>query len=212
MTGAGPPRADRQAVARLGALLVAPVPVVVALVVAAAGTPGYSHLSETVSALGAPGRAHASLARAALVLYGTVALAAAGPLGPRAADRPRALAWAVRAYGLGAVVAGLVPKVLPGQPATTASHVHVVAALAGGAALLVAMYLVAHGGVRPVERVAAGAALAVVTVASVVFQRTWGTALYGLVERVVLGTGVAWLTFAAWCELVARRSGVTPRR
>lgn len=197
---------------RLVALVVAPAPVIVALLLAAAGTPGYSHLAETVSALGAPGRARAALARCALVLYGAVALVAAGPLGARCAPRPRALAWSVRIYGLGAVVAGLSPKVLPGQEPTTASHVHVVAALAGGAALLVAMYLVAHGGVRPVERRVAAAALAVVAVASVVFQRTWGTALYGLVERVVLGTGVAWLSWAAWCELAATRVEVSPRR
>lgn len=201
--------------ARLLALLTAPAPVVVALLVAAAGTPGYDHGAETISALAAPGRAMAGLARAAIALYGLVVVLAAPELAGRAPARPTVVRAAVWLYGACAVVAGLVPKVLPGNPPTTASHIHVFVALAGGASLLVAMYVVAAGGPDRTERLVAGIATVVVAVASVVFQRTWGTSVYGTAERVVLGTGVAWLSYAAWCALADqaahRAEEVTPR-
>lgn len=75
-----------------------------------------------------------------------------------------------------------------------------------GVAAIAAMALVAgYGPARAARR--AAAALAVLTVlAAVVFRYAWGTELYGVSERVLLGLGMCWISVLAGSALYQGRS------
>jgi hypothetical protein len=169
--------------------------VVLAVTVAVLGalTPGYSHGADTVSRLASPGQPHAAVARAALVGYGLLVVAGAGALGRHAPGRERLLVALTCAYGGAGVVAGLAAKDLPGTAPTAAGAVHVAAALAGGGAAVASMALVWRRSPDPRRRLVAGALAVAVPTLALAFQRSWGTGVYGYVERLLVALPVLWL-------------------
>jgi len=175
------------------------------VLVVGALTPGYSQLGDTVSRLGSPGQPYAVLARVGVVLYGLLVIAGAGSLGLATRHRRRVLRSLVRVYGAAAVLAGVVPKDLPGTPHTLASRLHVDATIVGGLALLAAMVLVARTAPASIDRWTAAVTAASTIVSLVVFRLSWGSATYGLAERVSLGLAVLWIV------AVERRSSVLVR-
>jgi hypothetical membrane protein len=194
--------------ARLWSILASAVVLAATIVVVGALTPGYSQLSETVSRLGSRGQPHTVLARAGLVLYGLLVVIGAGALGARAPGKERMLAVLVGGFGVAGVVAGIAPKDPPDGPHTLTSQIHVTAAITGGAMLMVAMVLVARYAQLRSDRLAAAVAIAITTSGVIVFPFLWGTAIYGLVERVLLATGSGWLVVLAFREVAATE---TPR-
>jgi hypothetical protein len=155
---------------------------IVTLVAAGAMTPGYDPWRDPISRLASDGQPHALVVRGALVV---VALALA--LGGHARRQPIAVRALLGVAGLAGVVTALAPKDLPGvAPSTFASQVHVVAAIVGGATLVVAMCVVRT---RPALLAAASTVLL-----AVVFRRTWGTPVYGAVERALVAVPLAWCT------------------
>lgn len=160
------------------------------VMVVGAMTPGYRPWADTVSRLGSPGQPYAATARAGFVLYGLLVLAGAAAVrGPR---------WLVGLYGTAAVVAGLAPKDAAGQPHTALSALHVQATILGGAAIVASMLAVAWDGDWSASYRRASLATAGATVAAaVVFRLTWGSPVYGLVERVLLAVPAAWVAWAA---------------
>ena len=192
--------------ARLVALSISPI--VLALLVALLGswTPGFSQRSQTVSSLGAPGQPHALAARTVFVVYGLVVIIGAPLLGWHGG---RQATWVVRlvaVYGVAGIVVGLAPKVLPGQRTDVSSEIHVVATIVGGGAVLAAMSVVARWGPVRTDRLVGGATAAVTAVAAIVFPFTWGSQLYGVIERVLVVTAAGWIgLLAAWLLLGAGR-------
>jgi len=192
---------------RLTGVIAATAALMVATIVLGAMAPGYRPMADTVSRLGSAGQPHALAMQAAFILYGLVVLAGAAPLGDAAATRERWLTAAVATYALAGVVAGLAPKDPPDVASTTASEVHVAATIVGGAAILLAMALVARHAPRRVDRrlavvVGAGTAIGVV-----VFRFSWGSWFYGLVERSILALAMVWLVALAARLLVADGAG-----
>jgi hypothetical protein len=112
------------------------------------------------------------------------------------------------------VVAGLAPKNRPGTAPTLVSQVHVTAAVLAGALLLGAMALVSRCGItRTIRRATLGLALVTGSAAGV-FRLAWGTHVYGLSERVLLGLGMGWLSALAGSALMvgARADGTLHER
>jgi hypothetical protein len=160
-----------------------------AVLAAGAWTPGYGPGPETVSRLASDGQPWAWLVRTGLVAGGVLLVAGARAL----AGRGRPVAALARVSGTATVVAGLVPKDPVGVPASTLSTLHVGAAVTGVVALVVAMALVALRGSERAERLVAAAAGAVTVGAGAAFPFLWGSAVYGVVERVVLAVPACWL-------------------
>jgi hypothetical protein len=159
-----------------------------AVLAAGAWTPGYGHGPDTVSRLASDGQPWAWLVRAALVAGGLLLVA-----GARALGGGRSVAALARLSGMATVVAGLAPKDPPGVPASTLSTLHVGAAVTGVAALMLAMALVAVRGGARAERLVAATAGVVTVGAGATFPFLWGSAVYGVVERVVLAVPACWL-------------------
>lgn len=179
------------------AILAAGATLLLTVVIVGAMTPGFSQSRDAVSRLGSPGEAHAALARAGIALSGLLTIVGATALGTRVPDRQRLVGWCIAGYGVAAVVAGLCPKDEPRAPHTVMSRVHVDATLVGGALMLVAMAVVARDAPEPrLRRVTATLALFVVALI-VVFPFTWGSSVYGLVERLMLGLAIVWLDVLA---------------
>ncbi len=156
-------------------------------------TPAYSYRADTVSRLGSPGEPYALLERTGVGLYGLLVIVGAGPLGRRAPGKERLVAGAITVYGAAAVVAGVAPKDLPGAPHTVMSKVHVDATLAGGLGIVVAMVLVGLRSSSPVERWASTVVASLTACGVVIFERCWGSGVYGLVERGLLAFAALWV-------------------
>jgi hypothetical protein len=120
-------------------------------------------------------------------------LGACVPLDRSVSVHRRPFTVSVAVYACAGVVAGLAPKDPDGVPVTTASQVHVAATIVGGAAIVIAMVLVARWGRRRPDRVVAGVAAGCIVAGSVVFRQTWGWAYYGVVERGLLAVAFAWV-------------------
>ena len=160
-------------------------------------TPGYNQWSDTVSRLGSPGERWALAARTVFVVYGLLVIAGASTLRHTVDRHGRGLALLLTLYGAACIVAGLAPKDQPGAPHTAASQVHVAATVVGGALAIGAMALVArYGPTRGARRAALVMAL-LTGLAAGVFRFTWGTPVYGLCERLVLGPGMCWISALA---------------
>ena len=170
---------------------------VVTTVVAGVATAGYDPRAETVSRLASPGQPLAGPVAASFVLYGILVVAAATPLAARFAPGSRWAGPLVALYGIAGVLCGLAPKDLPDAPPTTASSVHVLATVVGGAAVVAAMAIAGWRSVRPAEQSAARVALVVTLISAAAFRATWGTPVYGAIERIVLGAPLVWLTVVA---------------
>lgn len=182
---------------RLAGIVASGVVMLLTVAVVGAITPGYSPMAETVSRLGSSGQPHAWLERGGVLLYGALVVAGAGALGSYAPTRERLLAWAIGGYGVAAVVSGLAPKDPPHGRHTLASQVHVDASIGGGAALMLAMLLVARYAPLRSSRAAATTLTAVTAAGIIVFRFTWGSSIYGLVERGLLAIAVGWLVSLA---------------
>jgi hypothetical membrane protein len=175
-----------------------------AVVVIGALTPGYDQWSETVSRLASPGERWALAARAVFIAYGLLVIAGASTLRHCVQRHRGALALLLALYGAACIVAGLAPKDQPGIHTAT-SQLHVASTVAGGALAIGAMVLVARYGLtRRARRTAAALAL-LTTMASVILRCTWGSPVYGLCERVVLGLGMCWISVLAARALIAHR-------
>ena len=183
--------------ARLVAVIASGVVIATTVVVVGAITPGYSQMSETVSRLGSAGQPHAWLERAGILLYGLLVVFGAGALGSHAPSRERLFACAIGGYGIAAVVSGLAPKDPPHAPHTLPSQIHVDASLFGGAMMLVAMVLVARYAPVRADRTVAAALAGLTGIGVIVFRFTWGSSIYGLVERALLAIAVLWLALLA---------------
>ena len=84
------------------------------------------------------------------------------------------------------------------MPATAISQLHVAAAVIGVAAIFTGMVLTAATGPQRTDRRWSAAAAAVVVIAGAAFPFAWGTAVYGILQRVILLTTLAWLVGAAY--------------
>jgi hypothetical membrane protein len=176
-----------------------------AVVVLGLLTPGYSQWSDTVSRLGSPGERWALAARTVFVAYGLLVIAGASTLRHTVDRCGRGLALLLTLYGAACIVAGVAPKDQPGAPHTAASQVHVAATVVGGALAIGAMALVARYGLTRRARRAAMVLALLTGVAAGVFRFTWGTQVYGLCERLVLGLGMCWISALATRTLAAGR-------
>jgi hypothetical membrane protein len=189
---------------RLGGVAASAALFALAVVVLGALTPGYDQWSETVSRLASPGERWALAARAVFIAYGLLVIVGASALRHCVQRHGGALALLLALYGAACIVAGLAPKDQPGIHTAT-SQVHVASTVAGGALAIGAMVLVARYGLtRRARRTAAALAL-LTTMASVILRCTWGSPVYGLCERVVLGLGMCWISVLAARALIAHR-------
>ena len=93
-----------------------------------------------------------------------------------------------------------------GCTAAAISQVHVASTVVGGALAIGAMMLVARSGLTRRARHAAIALAPCTGLAAAVFRFTWGTPVYGLCERVVLGLGMCWISVLA-SRTLTRRPG-----
>jgi hypothetical protein len=177
-----------------------------AVIVIGSLTPGYSQWSDAVSLLASPGEPRAPAARAAFAAYGLLVVAGATALRQCAGHQGTALARCVTLYGAACVVAGVAPKDRPGAVHTTVSQVHVTAAIVAGALAIAAMTLVSRCGPTRAARRAAAAIAVLTGSAAVTFRFTWGTPVYGLSERALLGLGIFWISALAVRPLMASPS------
>ncbi|MCB9390666.1 MAG: DUF998 domain-containing protein [Acidimicrobiia bacterium] len=170
----------------------------VAILIASAFTPGYDHRYDTISRLASPGQPWAWLVRSGLVVFGAATLSAAITPPRSGANHPRAIRRLIALAGAAAIVAGIAPKDPPDVPATAISQLHVAAAVIGVAAIFTGMVLTAATGPQRTDRPWSAAAAAVVVIAGAAFPFAWGTAVYGILQRVILLTTLAWLVRAAY--------------
>lgn len=196
---------------RLGCTAASAAVLALAVLILGSLTPGYDQGADAVSRLASPGEPWALAARGAFVAYGLLVLAGVGALQPDAGRYGRPLAACLTIYGLACLVAGLAPKDQPGAPHTTVSEVHVVACVLAGALAIAAMTLVSRCGATPATRRTAAAMALLTTVAAIIFKYTWGTRVYGISERVVLGLGMCWISALAAGVLLSGH-GLTTRR
>src|SRR5439155_15329449 len=101
----------------------------------------------------------------------------------------------VTLYATAAVIAGIAPKDLPDTPHTTASQIHVDATILGGVALVLAMILASRRQRRASDRTVASVIASLVVAGAIVYRFTWGTCLYGVVERSLLALAGGWVSF-----------------
>lgn len=177
----------------------------VAVIILGSVTPGYSQWSDPVSRLASPGEPWAPGARAVFAIYGVVIIASAGSLRNCGQRHGHWVSLVLALYGLACVVAGIAPKNQPGTPPTLASQVHVTAAVLAGALLVGAMVLISRCAATIVTRRTATAMAALTGAAAGIFRLTWGTHLYGLSERLLLGLGMGWLSALAASALTSAR-------
>lgn len=192
------------------ACTVASGPVLTGVVVmVGALTPGYNPWSDTVSRLGSAGQPLATIARAGLILYGALVLIGATSLGEHVPARARCLASLVALYAAGAITAGIAPKDRPSGPHTVTSRIHVLATLAGGVAIIAAMLVVASCSRSAIVRRRSRAVAVACCVGAVAFKFSWGSPIYGFVERVLLVLAASWLAALAAHQLGQARSTAT---
>jgi hypothetical protein len=95
------------------------------------------------------------------------------------------------------------PKDQPGTAHTVVSQVHVAAAVLAGALAIGAMALVSRCGPTRATRHAAAAMALLTGLAAAIFKYTWGTQVYGISERALLGLGMCWISALATRALIA---------
>jgi hypothetical protein len=174
-----------------------------AVIVIGSLTPGYDQWSDAVSRLASPGERWALAARAAFAAYGLLVVAGASTLRQYAGRHGLTLARCLTLYGVACVFAGVAAKNRPGTTHTAASQVHVAAAVLAGALALSAMTLVSKCALTRATRRAAAAMALLTGLAAGIFKYTWGTQMYGISERVLLGLGMCWISALAARALIA---------
>lgn len=160
-------------------------------------TPGYDHRYDTVSRLASPGQPYALVVRSAIVAVGVLVVLDAGAPRTSAARDRRRVSQLVGVAGAAAMVVGAVPKDPPDVGPTTMSQLHVAASLIGVGALVAAMGCVTWSSPHRTERRRSAASLTLVVTAGTAFPLTWGSMVYGLLQRVILLTVLAWLVATA---------------
>jgi hypothetical membrane protein len=165
----------------------------VTVVLAGELTPGYDHRHDTVSRLASPGQPFAMVVRSAIVAVGVQVTLTARVLRNSAATYRRLVGLLVGVAGAAAVVVGVAPKDPPDVGPTTLSQLHVAASLVGVGALVAGMIYVTRSSPHRVERRRSTASLALIVIAATAFPFTWGTVIYGVLQRIILATALAWL-------------------
>ncbi len=188
---------------RLGCAAASAAVFALAVIVIGSLTPGYDQWSDAVSRLASPGEPWALAARAAFAAYGLLVVAGASTLRQYAGHYRHKLARCLTLYGVACVVAGVAPKDQPGTAHTVVSQVHVAAAVLAGALAIGAMTLVSRCGPTRATRRAAAAMALLTGLAAVILKYTWGTQVYGISERVLLGLGMCWISALATRALIA---------
>ena len=191
--------------ARLLAIVVSPLVLATTLTVIGTATPDYRPWADAFSRLASYDEPYPVLTRAGFVVYGLLVVAGAGPLDGRVLHRPKLLSRFVAGYGAAAAVAGIAPKDPPRTPHTLTSTVHVASTIVGGAVLLAAMAWVALRAFDRADRRVAATALVVTAGAAAVFPFTWGSAIYGIVEWLMLARASLWLAQLALRSVIADR-------
>lgn len=188
---------------RLGCVAASAGVFAVAVVVIGSLTPGYLQQADAVSQLASPGERWALAARAAFAAYGLLVIAGASTLRYCSGRHGHALTLCLTLYGVACIIAGIAPKDQPGAAHTAMSQAHVAAAILAGALAIGAMTLVSrYGQTRGTRRAAAAMAL-LTGLAAIIFKYAWGTQLYGISERVLLGLGMWWISLLAGRALIA---------
>jgi len=164
-------------------------------------TPGYDHRYDTVSRLASPGQPYAMVVRSAIVAVGVLVVLNAEALRTSAATDRRLVSLLVGVVGAAAVVVGAAPKDPPDVGPTTVSQLHVASSLIGVGALVGAMLCVTWSSPHRAERRRSAASLTLIVTAATAFTLTWGTVVYGLLQRVILLTALAWLVATAGAPL-----------
>lgn len=160
-------------------------------------TPGYDHRYDTVSRLASPGQPFAMVVRLAIVAVGVLVTLTARALWKSAVTYRRVVSLFVGVAGTAAVVVGVAPKDRPDVDPTTVSQLHVAASLIGVGALIAAMIYVTWSNPHRVERRRSAASLTLIVIAGTAFPFTWGSVVYGLLQRIILLTALAWLVATA---------------
>jgi hypothetical membrane protein len=199
------PAAHRQTTA--SALTTAAVLLGVTILLTGELTPGYDHRYDTVSRLASPDQPYAMVVRSTIVAVGVLVTLTARALREPAATHRRLVGPLVGVAGAAAVVVGVAPKDPPDVDPTTVSQLHVAASLIGVGALVAAMAHVTWSSPHRVERRQSAASLTLIVIAGTAFPFTWGSVVYGLLQRVILLTALAWLVATArrWRPPVDRR-------
>jgi Protein of unknown function (DUF998) len=195
---------------RLGCAAASSAVFTLAVIVIGSLTPGYSQWSDAVSRLASPGERWALAARAVFAVYGLLVIAGASTLRQYADRRGRVLALCLVLYGMACIIAGVAPKDQPGAPHTLVSQVHVDAAILAGALAIGAMGLMSRCGLSRAARRAAAAMALLTGLAAVAFRFTWGTQVYGVSERVLLGLGMFWISALATRALITVQHPARP--
>jgi hypothetical membrane protein len=169
----------------------------VTVVLTGALTPGYDHRYDTVSRLASPGQPFAMVVRSAIVAVGVLVTLTARALRNSAATYHRPLSLFVGVAGAAAVVVGVAPKDPPDVDPTTVSQLHVAASLIGVGALVAAMVYLTWSSPHRIERRHSAASLTLILIAGAAFPFAWGSVIYGLLQRVILLTALAWLVTTA---------------
>jgi len=160
-------------------------------------TPGYDHRYDTVSRLASPGQPYAMVVRSAIVAVGVLVTLTARALRESAANYRRLVSRLVGVAGAAAVVVGVAPKDPPDVRPSTVSQLHVTASLIGVGALVAAMVYVAWSSPDSAERRRSAASVTLIVIAGAAFPLTWGSVVYGLLQRIILVTALAWLVATA---------------
>ena len=169
----------------------------VTVVVVGAWTPGYDYRTDTVSRLASANQPYAAVMRASIVFYGLLVVVAARGIGASVSAHRRTVASLVSFSGAASIVAGVAPKDPPRVAPSMLSEIHVLAAVSGGVALVVAMLLFACFGPRPRQRRVSAFAGVLAVGAGAAFPFTWGSMIYGLLERLLLVIAATWLIVIA---------------
>ena len=179
------------------ALTAAAVLLGVTVVVTGELTPGYDHRYDTVSRLASPGQPYAMVVRSAIVAVGVLVVLNAEALRTSAATDRRLVSLLVGVAGAAVVVLGAAPKDPSDVGPTTVSQLHVAASLTGVGALVAAMVCVTWSSPHRADRRRSAASLTLIVTAGTAFPLTWGSVVYGLLQRVILLTALAWLVATA---------------
>jgi hypothetical membrane protein len=160
-------------------------------------TPGYDHRYDTVSRLASPGQPYAMVVRSTIVAVGVLVVLNAAVLRTSAAIGRRLVRLLVGVAGAAAVIVGASPKDPPDVGPTTVSQLHVAASLTGVGALVAVMVCVTWSSPHRAERRRSAASLTLIVTAATAFPFTWGSMVYGLLQRVILLTALVWLVATA---------------
>lgn len=182
---------------RASALTAAAVLLGVTVLLTGELTPGYDHRYDTVSRLASPGQPFAMVVRSTIAAVGVLMMLTARTLRKSAASYRRLVSLSVGVAGAAAVVGGVAPKDPPDVGPTTVSQLHVAASLVGVGALVAGMVYVTWSSPHSAERRRSAVSLTLIVTAGAVFPHTWGSVVYGLLQRVILVTALAWLVATA---------------